>query len=55
MNDTVSLACGCFIMKNHVEFFCKYHANNQPMVNDPLDRFLNERIKGPDGKDDNSN
>jgi len=54
MDDMISLACGCFIVRNHVEFFCQYHALNQPMVHDPLDRFLNERSKGPDGKDDNS-
>ena len=54
MNDTVSLECGCFILRNHVEFFCKYHSQNQPIINDPLDRFLNIRSKEPDGQNDNS-
>jgi len=55
MNDTVSLACGCFVLHNHVEYFCKYHSDNQPIVNDPLDTFLNTRAKGQYGTDDDGN
>ena len=55
MNDTVSLACGCFVMDGHVTFYCDYHNYNQPTVHDPLDEWLTERFKGPNGKDDNSN
>ena len=54
MNDTISLACGCLVIDNHVEYFCAYHTNNQPTSHDPLDRFLTKRSKGPDGKDDSS-
>lgn len=54
MDDTISLACGCFIMDKHVTFFCQYHSKQQPTVNDPLDKYLTERSKGPDGKDNDS-
>lgn len=54
MNDTIMLACGCFIMNRYVTFFCERHSKQQPIINDPLDKYLTERAKGPNGKDDNS-
>lgn len=55
MHDTISLACGCLVIDNRIEYFCTYHLNTQPTINDPLDKFFTARDKGPDGKDTDSN
>ena len=42
MDKIFPLDCGCIVKNNIVVSLCGYHYENQPRINDPLDKYLKE-------------